>query len=150
MKLLGICALATLAQATSYCRPMAKGVFSNCGSSRDAFVFDSVALTPEKPKKNATNYIHVTGKLTEPLVQGAYVNVTILHDGTRYDDNFKDLCGLLDQLKTERRCPVPAQDIAFVSSLEITEFFPSGRYQIDIAAFSTNRQIFAFKIDTTL
>ncbi|KAJ9077000.1 hypothetical protein DSO57_1020896 [Entomophthora muscae] len=142
--------MAALAQFSTDCRPLAKGVVSDCGKSNDVFQFSDIVLTPEAPTWNATNYIRIQGTLKETLTYGTYVNVTILQGGKQHDDN-KDLCAMLDQLRTQKRCPVSPQDIAFVNSLDITSYFPTGNYKIKVIGFTnTSRQLFNFRIDATI
>ncbi|KAI8927467.1 ML domain-containing protein [Entophlyctis helioformis] len=102
----------------------------NCGLDGDVLTLESFVLNPDPPQRGAPLAFALNGTLSEPLVAGAKVRVTVKLGFIQILDSEYDLCEQVGAVDLE--CPVPEGPLAVQKAFDIPRELPPGKYKIHI------------------
>ncbi|KAK4191973.1 ML domain-containing protein [Podospora australis] len=110
--------------------------FCDADRSDDMIVLEKVVLTPNPPEAGTTLIIEATGTVKEPILEGAYVNLSVKYGYIRLINTQADLCKEMKNVDME--CPIEKGKISITKSVELPKEIPPGKYTVLADVFSVD------------
>ncbi|KAH8554685.1 ML domain-containing protein [Umbelopsis sp. PMI_123] len=104
-------------------------LITNCGNDNDILSIDYINLTPDPPVKGETLDIEFKGWLSEEVVNGSYIDLTVKFGVVKLLQKRLDLCDQAKEIDTQ--CPIPAGEFTFTKSVDLPKEIPGGKYTVN-------------------
>ncbi|KAJ1981646.1 hypothetical protein H4R34_001994 [Dimargaris verticillata] len=103
-----------------------------CGKKTDVLTIDSVKLSPDPPHKGQSLLIEGSGRLSEDIVEGSFVDVTVKWGVIVLIRKRYQLCDLAGEI--DEKCPVKQGKVTIKKAIDIPKEVPMGIYTVNAVA----------------
>ena len=109
--------------------------WTNCGSDKDIWQFDSMQINPLPPQRNKNATIRVIGNLLEDVTGGVQVDYLLKYGALPIVKDTIDACELVKDFPTLPQCPLKAgrYDVSYEDLIPLAT--PMGTYTIHAEGF---------------
>ncbi|CAG8502452.1 9375_t:CDS:2, partial [Cetraspora pellucida] len=106
----------------------------NCGTTDDILTITRLEITPDPPVKGHELNISAAGYLSETVVQGSYINLTVKFGLIKLLKKTLDLCEQVE--KVNKKCPLEKGEQTLEHTVELPKEIPPGKYFVDVQVFT--------------
>ncbi|KAI5795481.1 phosphatidylinositol transfer protein [Peziza echinospora] len=108
-----------------------------CGPADDnILIIYNIDISPNPPLPGQKLLIKASGRLSETIEKGAYVNLDVKYGYIKLIHQTLDLCENAGQIDQE--CPVEAGEITIVKEVDLPKAIPPGKYHVQADVYTVD------------
>ncbi|KAF9562715.1 Phosphatidylglycerol/phosphatidylinositol transfer protein [Mortierella alpina] len=109
-----------------------------CGDEDDLLQMHNYTLTPNPPEKGKNLTIEAYGSLSEDVVEGATIHLTVKLGLIKLLTTKLDFCE--ESAKINKNCPLEAGEQSLYHSVELPKEIPPGKYVVNIKVLNPDEK----------
>ncbi|KAF4626029.1 hypothetical protein G7Y89_g12130 [Cudoniella acicularis] len=115
--------------------PLSSFAYVNCGLSTDALQISTLTLSPDPSPENLT--ITSTFSVISPILDGAYVDITVKLGLVKLLQKRYDICEVLKERGGELQCPIEKGGYEVTQTVALPKEIPSAKFVVNARAVTT-------------
>ncbi|CAG8445430.1 6585_t:CDS:2 [Scutellospora calospora] len=110
----------------------------DCGKPEDILHITYLDIAPDPPQRGQELSIDAAGYLTETVVEGSYIELTVKMGLIRLLQKKLDLCEQVE--KVNKECPLEKGEQTLQHTVELPKEIPPGKYTVDVHVYTPDRR----------